>query len=392
MRKRDTGLSTRSVHGGEEEPSFARAIHGPVFHTVSFGYPDVDEWLDVAQGRASGHVYSRNTNPTVDVFEEKIRLLEGGEAATSAATGMAAISSCLYALLKPGRRLVASRDVYGGTVRLLTEFLPHIGVDVALVPARTDLLVQTLDAPADVVYLETPTNPMLHVLDLERVVRAAHHQGALVVVDNTVATPIHQAPLSLGVDLVVHSATKYLGGHGDVLGGVVVGKRNLVERIFAYREIHGAALHADAADRLIRGMKTLELRVTRQSDNAQHIAEFLNEHRKVRKVYYPGLPSHPDHAIAARQMRGFGGLLSLSLGDDFAAVRRFCSGLRLAHNAASLGAVETMIGLPCTASHVECTPEQRAELGIPEGLVRLSVGIEDVEDLLDDLDNALQGV
>lgn len=384
--------STLSVWGGETEPSFARATHIPVVHSVSYSYPDIDEWLAAATGRIDGHIYSRNTNPTVAVFEEKVRLLEDGEAATSASTGMAAISATLFALLAPGQRIVATKGSYGGTIRILTEFLPRMGVEVVLTEVTNEALLEALETPCDVVYLETPTNPMLCVLDLERIIRAARDRGAIVIVDNTFATPINQSPLSFGADLVLHSATKYLGGHGDALGGVVVGRRELIDKVFAYREINGATLHASTAYLLIRGLKTLELRVERQNASAQRIAMFLEGHAKVESVNYPGLTSHPSHAIAARQMRGFGGMLSFNLKGEFDAVRRFSGALQFAHAAASLGAVETMIGLPATASHVECTREERARLGIPEGLIRYSTGIENVEDLLADLEQALEAV
>jgi cystathionine gamma-synthase len=229
-------------------------------------------------------------------------------------------------------------------------------------------------------------------MDIERLARAGHDAGAVVIVDNTFATPINQNPLSLGADLVVHSATKFLGGHADALGGVVVGSSELIEKVYRYREINGATLDPMAAYLLLRGMKTLHLRVERQGQSAQKIAEFLSEHPKVLGVNYPGLPSHPHHDIARKQMRGFGGMLSFSIGDDLEAVRKFIPRLRLAHAAANLGSVETIVGPPATTSHVEVPAHERAALGIPEGLVRYSTGIEDVHDLLEDLESALEAI
>lgn len=387
------GRGTLSVWGGEDRYLLDRATQVPVVHSVSFGYDDLDDWIDVALGRAEGHIYGRNTNPTVAVFEEKVRLLEGGEAVTSASTGMAAISNTLHALLAPGKRVVSVKDTYGGTTKVFTDFLPAYGVAVELCDTTDfDAIEAEVANGCDILYLESPTNPTLKVIDLERLAKAGHDQGAVVVVDNTVATPINQSPLALGADLVVHSATKFLGGHADALGGVVIGSSELIEKVFHYREINGATLHPMAAYLLLRGMKTLELRVQRQGESAQEIAEYLEEHPKVRSVHYPGLASHPQHAIAKRQMRGFGGMLSFSLGDDLDAIRKFLPRIRLAHAAANLGAVETIVAPPATSSHVEVPASERAALGVPEGLIRYSVGIENVSDLLADLEAALEAI
>lgn len=392
----DTGSpskETLAVWGGEDEYLVKGSTQVPVVHSVSFGYDDLDEWIDVALGKSEGHIYSRNTNPTVAVFEEKIRLLEGGEAATSASTGMAAISNTLHTLLRPGKRVVSVKDTYGGTSVVFQEFLPAYGIEVELIDTTDfEAIEAAIVGGCDVLYLETPTNPTLKVLDLERLISAGHAQGATVVVDNTFATPINQNPLSFGADLVVHSATKFLGGHADALGGVIVGNRDLVDRVYHYREINGATLHPMAAYLLLRGMKTLGLRVERQNASAQKIAEYLEAHEKVTAVNYPGLPSHPQHEIAAKQMRGFTGMLSFSIGDNLELVRKFLPKLRFAHRAANLGTVETVVGPPVTTSHVECTLEERAALGIPEGLIRYSTGIEDVDDLITDLDHAFEAV
>jgi cystathionine gamma-synthase len=388
--QRPDSLETLAVWAGEEHSLLDRATQVPVVHSVGFGYENLEEWHDVATGAAPGHIYGRNTNPTVAVFEEKLRLLEGAEAATSASTGMAAISNLLYALLEPGRRVVSVKDTYGGTSMLFTKYLPRVGVEVELVDTTdADGVEQAMDRGCDLLYLETPTNPTLKIIDLPRLLAAGRDRGAVTVVDNTFATPVIQRPLALGADLVVHSATKFLGGHADALGGAVVGRGDLVEEVFRYREINGATLHPEAAYLLLRGMKTLHLRVERQSANAMAVAEFLEAHPKVTAVNYPGLPSHPHHDIAMRQMTSGGGMLSFALDGDLEAVKQFLPRLRLAHRAANLGAVETTVGPPATTSHVECTPEERAALGIPEGLVRYSAGIENVDDLIADLDRAL---
>lgn len=392
MKDGNLKMETLAVWAGEAGEEFwQRSTQVPVVNSVSFGYRDLGEWRDVALDRAEGHIYSRNTNPTVHVFEEKMRLLEGAEAAVSFASGMAAISDTLFALLRPGDRVVSIKDSYGGTNRIFTEFLPRWGVEVELCDTTDHEQIEAEVAKGcALLYLETPTNPTVKIVDIERLAAAAHKAGALVVADNTFATPINQNPLALGSDLVLHSASKYLGGHADVLGGVLCGASGLVEKVYAYREINGAVLAPWSAYELLRSIKTLALRVERQNSNAMTIAEFLAGHPAVEQVYYPGLPSHQNHDVAARQMRGFGGMLSFMLRGGLEAVGRVLPRLRLAHRAANLGAVETIVGPPATTSHVECTEEERAAMGIPEGLVRYSVGIENAEDLMADLNQALR--
>ncbi len=389
--RRSMGVGTQCVWSGEEGPLTHGATQVPVVHSVSFGYPDVDEWLDVALGRKSGHIYGRNTNPTVEVFEEKVRLLEGAESATSASTGMGIISSALFALLSPGQRVVSVKDTYGGTNLIFTEFFPRFNIDVTLCDTTNHEQIESEIAKGcNVVYLETPTNPTTKVVDIARLAAAGRAAGATVIVDNTFATPINQNPLELGADLVLHSATKFLGGHADALGGVICGSHGLVDQVFHYREINGATLHPMAAYLLLRGMKTLELRILRQNESALAIARYLEAHPAIARVFYPGLASHEGHEIAKTQMRGFGGVLSFMLKDDsFEAVRRFVPRLRFAHAAANLGAVETVIGPPATTSHVECTLEERVAMGIPESLIRYSTGIENANDLIADLEQAL---
>ncbi len=324
------------------------------------------------------------------MFEEKVRQLEGAEAATSFATGMAAISNTLFTLLAPGDRVVSVKDTYGGTNKIFTEFLPHFHVNATLCDTTNhDAIEAEIRQGCAVLYLETPTNPTLKVLDLARLARVGHEVGAVVVADNTFATPINCNPLALGVDLVLHSATKFLGGHADALGGIVCGSKTLIDRIYHYREITGATLDPMAAYLLLRGMKTLHLRIRQQNESALKIAHFLPTHPLIESVFYPGLESHEGHEIACRQMRGFGGVMSFTLRGDFDTVRDFLPRLRLAHLAANLGAVETVAGPPATTSHVECTREERAAMGIPEALIRYSVGIEDTDDLIADLQQAL---
>lgn len=385
------GKSTQAVWYGEEESLMQNATQVPVVHSVSFGYKDVDEWLDVALGKKKGHIYGRNTNPTVDVFEQKICQLEGAEAATSAATGMGIISSTLFAFLKPGDRIVSVKDTYGGTNVIFTEFLPRFNVDVELCDTTDhEAIEREIAKGCKLLYLESPTNPTIKIIDLKRLAAAGKAVGAIVVVDNTFATPINQQPLSLGADMVLHSATKFLGGHADALGGVICGAKELVEKVYHYREINGATLDPMSAYLLLRGMKTLALRIERQNENACKVAQFLSSHPQVAKVYHPSLETHEGHEIAKKQMSGFGAMLSFTLKEDsFEAVGKVIANLKYAHAAANLGAVETIVGPPATTSHVECTREERAAMGIPEALIRYSTGIENVEDLIEDLRNAL---
>lgn len=392
--KHDTaaGPGTRAVWSGEQGDRWAGETQVSVALSVSFGYKTVEEWIEVALGKKAGHIYGRNTNPTVAAFEEKVRELEGAEAATSFASGMAAISNTLFTLLSPGDRVVSINDTYGGTNKLFIEFLPRFGVKVSLSDTSDHQAIEAAIAlGTKLLYLESPTNPTVKVVDIARLAAAAHRHGALVVVDNTLATPMNQHPLELGADLVVHSATKFLGGHADALGGVVCGRKDLVDRIYHFREINGACLEPMSAYLLLRGMKTLHLRVRQQNQSALKIARFLESHPQVARVFYPGLATHENHDIACRQMAGFGGVLSFSLHGGFEAVKSFLPRLRYVHLAANLGAVETVAGPPATTSHVESTPEERSASGIPEALIRYSVGIEDVEDLISDLRHALDG-
>ncbi|HXR18230.1 MAG TPA: cystathionine gamma-synthase family protein [Terriglobales bacterium] len=387
-------IGTQVVWAGEEESLAQGATQVPIVQSVAFGYDDLEAWQDVALGRKPGHIYSRNTNPTVSALEEKLRVLERAEAATSMASGMAAISNSLFALLRPGDRIVAVKDTYGGTNQLFREFFPKMNLLVQLCDTTDFQQIEAEIAKGcKIVYLETPTNPTLKVMDIARLAKAGHRVGATVLTDNTFATPINQRPLELGSDLVLHSASKFLGGHADALGGIVCGRKELIEPIFHFREITGAALDPFAAYLLLRGLKTLEIRVERQNASALKVARYLQGHERVAEVHYPGLESHPQHDIARRQMPGgFGGMLSFVLRGDYGAVKEFLPRLKFAHRAANLGAVETIVGPPATTSHVEVSAKDRATMGIPEALIRYSTGIEHVDDLIADLAQALSTV
>ncbi|MBI9043435.1 MAG: cystathionine gamma-synthase family protein [Anaerolineaceae bacterium] len=388
------GPSTRSVHLSQRIDPATHAVVPPIVQNAAFAYETLEQWLDVALKKEAGDIYSRNSNPTTRIFEEKIAELEGAEAATSFSTGMAAISTTLFALLSTGQRAVSVKDCYGGTYLTFTHILPRFGVESVVCETDDhDQIEAEIAKGCDVLYLETPTNPTLKVVDLERLFKAGHAAGAVTIVDNTFATPLNQTPMALGADLVIHSATKFLGGHGDLLGGVVCGKKDWVKKVYEYREIIGPSMDPNTAFLLLRSLKTLGLRIERQNKNALAIARFLETQPQVSQVNYPGLESHQNYEIARKQMHGgFGGMLSFDLQGGFEAVSRFLPKLKYAYMAANLGQVETIVGPPATTSHVELTKEERAEAGIPEGLIRYSVGIEDIEDLIADLTQAFQAL
>ncbi|KMJ54375.1 cystathionine gamma-synthase [Vogesella sp. EB] len=383
--------ATLAVRAGEDDYRPHAALAVPIEFGIAHGYPDVDSWEQVARGEVAGPLYARNSaHPTSLALEAKLAALEGAAAAVSFGSGMAAISSTLLALLKPGARVVAGKDTYGGSHYLLQHTLPQWGVQVTLCDTTDAAAFEAaLAGGCELLYLESPTNPLLKVQDIRRLAAAGHAAGALVVIDNTFATPVNQNPLALGADLVLHSATKFLGGHADAMGGIVCGSQALTDRIRHYREIHGACLDPMSAFLILRGIKTLALRMRQHNDNALALAQWLQQQPAVAQVNYPGLPDHPQHAIARAQMQGFGGVLSFELAGGFAAVRRLLPHCQLLIRAATLGTVDTLLGVPSTTSHVECTEQERIALGIPGGLVRCSVGIEDIRDIIADLQQAL---
>jgi len=388
------GKGTASVWAGEQSHApFERSTQIPVVHSVSFGYDDIDTWQAVSLGQQEGHIYSRNTNPTVRAFEEKICTLEGAEAATSFSTGMAAISGTLFTFLRPSDRIVSIKDSYGGTNKLFTEFLPAFGIHVGLCDT-TDFqqIEREIRLGCKLLYLETPTNPTVKIVDIERLAKVAHQVGALVVVDNTFATPINQNPIPLGADIVLHSATKFLGGHADALGGAACGNKALIQEIYHFREINGAALSPADAYNLLRGMKTLSLRVTRQNESALTIARWLQRHPAVDQVNYPGLESHPQYELARRQMKKGGTVVAFDIVGDKDACFRFLDALKLVDISNNLGDSKSLVTHPATTTHSRLKPEERAALGIGDGLVRLSAGLEAEADLLTDLSRALEAV
>jgi cystathionine beta-lyase/cystathionine gamma-synthase len=383
------GPTTRLVHGARRPELNAGAVAPPIYQTSTFHFPAEHS---EASERGHTYLYTRTDNPSVEVPAELIRQLEGGESARLFGSGMGAITSTVLSLVKPGDEVVAAGGLYGGTTDLLTDLLPRFGVHVrSLSDADAREPEGNLGPSTRIVVLESPTNPLLHVTDIARWAAACDQLGALLIVDNTFATPINQNPLALGADLVIHSATKYLGGHSDLLAGALVGPERLVSRVDE-KGYHGAVLDPFAAYLLGRSLKTLALRVERQNTNGARVAAAVEGHPAVSAVHYPGHASPEEEAIAARQMRGRGGVVSLSLRGGAAEVDRFLRGLRFVHVASSLGGVESLASVPRLTSHRHATPAERHAAGIEDNLVRLAFGIEDTSDLVRDVTESLDAL
>jgi cystathionine gamma-synthase len=378
------GFDTRAVHAGQEFDETTGAVIPPVHFSSTYAQDGIG-------GLRGGYEYGRSANPTRSALQEQLAALEGGAHALSFASGLAAEDALLRAVLKPGDEVLLGNDVYGGTYRLIARILGPWGVSVRVVEMSDLAAVAAAleERPARILWVETPSNPLLKISDIAGLARLGHAAGALVVVDNTFASPALQQPLALGADVVVHSTTKYLGGHSDVLGGALVtNDADVAERAGFLQFAAGAVSGPMDAWLTTRGIKTLGLRMQRHSENAQAIAEFLAAHSAVSRVHYPGLPSHPGHTLAAQQMTGFGGIVSLELADA-ATARRFAESLRLFTLAESLGGVESLVNYPDAMTHASV---RGTELAVPENLVRLSVGIETAADLIADLDGALSGL
>jgi cystathionine beta-lyase/cystathionine gamma-synthase len=383
--------STKSVHGTEGNDPATGSVVTPIFQTVTFGFKTARAVRDAVSGGSGDYVYTRWSNPTTVVLEKKLADLEGGEESAFFSSGMAAISSAVIASVKRGDHVLATRDLYGETFRLVHDFLPSFGVRTSLVEATDpDAILGGVRENTRVLYVETPTNPTLKVVDIRKAAKAAHSVGALLLVDSTFASPLGQRPIALGADVVLHSATKYLGGHSDVTAGAAVGSRTQIRLIKKMRNLLGGTLDPHAAFLVLRGIKTLSIRMQRHNENAMALAKFLAAHERVARVNYPGLEGHPQHGLARRQMEGYGGMLSFELKGSMKEATGFTESLRVATLGASLGAVETLVVQPAGMTHTQLSPEERRRVGISDTLIRVSVGIEDAEDLIEDFDRALR--
>lgn len=387
------GFSTRAIHQGYDPQSHGGALVPPVYQTATYAFASVEYGAACFAGEQAGHVYSRISNPTLALLEQRMASLEGAEAGLALASGMGAITSTLWTLLRPGDELIVGETLYGCTFAFLHHGIGEFGVKIRHVDLSDLAALEAAITPQTrMIYFETPANPNMHLVDIPAVVGVARRHELLVTVDNTYCTPYLQRPLELGADLVVHSATKYLSGHGDLTAGMVLGRRALIERIRlqGLKDMTGAVLSAQDAALLMRGLKTLALRMERHCSNALRVAQFLERQAQIEVIRYPGLSSFPQFGLAQRQMRLPGGMIAFELKGGQQAGRRFMNALQVFSRAVSLGDAESLAQHPASMTHSSYTAQERAEHGISEGLVRLSVGLEDIEDLLADLGQALR--
>jgi cystathionine beta-lyase/cystathionine gamma-synthase len=376
------GFSTRAIHAGQDADPATGATVVPIYATSTY--------TQSAPGQHKGYEYSRSGNPTRTALETALAALEEGERGLAFASGLAATTAVFGALLRPGDEVVASADLYGGTFRLLDKVFKPWGLVAKYTDDSTASGFEELITPkTKLVWIETPTNPLLQILDIAAIAEVAHKHGAKLAVDNTFASPYLQQPLKLGADIVVHSTTKYLGGHSDVVGGCIVGAKELLDPIKFYQNAAGGVPGPFDSYLVLRGLKTLAVRMDRHCDNAVSLAAWLVKHPAVAKVYYPGLPDHPNHAVARKQMRSFGGMISLKLHGGIPAAKQFLTRTKLFSLAESLGGVESLVCHPTTMTHASIPKDVREARGVDDGLIRLSVGIEDVADLRADLEHAL---
>lgn len=382
------GLATRCIHAGEIRDAHG-SPHTPLYNTTTFRFDSTADLLDVVDGRKPGSLYTRyGLNPTIHSLEEKLASLEGAEAAWAFCSGMAAEAALFFTHGREG--IVCVGDAYGGTLELLSAQLPLLSMRTNLVLGNElDLMESHLRDGSGLVFLETPSNPRLEVFDIAAIADICHRNGALLAVDNTFASPVNQRPLELGADFSVHSATKYLGGHSDITAGAIMGRKDLLAPIWNWRKNLGQMIAPETASLLARSLRSLVVRVERQNATAQAVAEAMARHPRVARVYYPGLADAPRHALAARQMRGFGGMLSIDVKGSGEEATRVADRLKLFALAPSLGGVESLVTQPTTTTHHGLSPEDRARRGISEAMLRLSIGLEDADDLIADLDQAL---
>jgi cystathionine gamma-synthase len=387
------GDSTRSVHAGERNHHVGDSVTTPIFQTSTFWFKNSAELCAFQEGRLAREEYGRYGNPTWSAVERKLCALEGGEAAVLFASGMCAATTLFLALLPKGTHLIVTSDCYRRTRQFIQDYLVKLDVETTVIePADTKALAAAIRDDTSLFFTESPTNPYLRVIDIEETVRVCHARGVKVVIDSTFASPVSQRALDGGADYVIHSATKFLGGHNDLLAGCAIGSAKAIAPVREAVGVLGGIIDPHAAYLLLRGLKTLSLRVERHNSNAMQMARWLEAHDAVRRVWYPGLESHPDHPTAARVMRGFGGVVTFELETDHEGAMRFVDACRIPYIAPSLGGVESLIEMPVTMSFWDLPREKRMEMGITDSLIRYSCGIEDADDLIADLDQALRAI
>jgi methionine-gamma-lyase len=387
----EDSIYTTAVHAGAAPEHYSGSLSVPVYQSAVFGFPDADRGAAINAGELPGYSYGRKGTPTQSALEVALCELEGGAAAIALSSGMAAISATLLTLLEPGDHVIASEYLYATSTTLLDQLLQPLGIGVTYVDATNpENFASGMTDRTKVMFIESPANPMLKLVDIEAAVQCAHARDLQVVIDNTFATPVNQRPLMFGVDIVIHSASKYLGGHGDLIAGGVIGPVEFIERLrWRTNKVLGGVIAPHTAWLVMRGIRTLPLRIERHNANAMKVAEFLESHPKVQRVYYPGLPSHPQHDLARRQMFGFGGMLAFEV-SGLEAGKRLVNSLKLCTLAVSLGNVETLIQHSASMTHAALPRDRRLAIGITDGLLRLSVGIERASDIIADLEQALE--
>ncbi len=389
---RAMGFATRAIHHGYDATGAEGALTPPLHLTSTFTFESAEQGGEMFAGEQPGHFYSRISNPTTDLLEKRIATLENGEAGLATASGMGAITSTLWTFLQPGDELITDKTLYGCTFAFMRHGLARFGITITHVDMTDpDQLSQAISSKTKIVYFETPANPNMRLVDISAISAISRQAGARCVVDNTYATPVITRPLELGADIVVHSATKYLGGHGDVVAGLVVGNSEDISeiRLVGMKDMTGAVMAPFNAMLVMRGLKTLKIRMRQHVESAERIAEFLYDHEAVSDVFYPGLPSFSQHDLARKQMDQFGGMIAVKLNGGYEAGLALMNGLNLIQRAVSLGDTETLIQHPASMTHSTYSPEERQEHGIDDGLVRISVGLEEVDDLICDLSSAL---
>jgi methionine-gamma-lyase len=383
------GDATLAIHAGEERYHVDAPVGVSIARTANFTFSSTEEMKRWAEGKSSAYIYTRYGNPTLALAEKKLAALEGAEAAVVTASGMAAISSALLAVLKAGDELIATRQLYGGGYRLMRDTFPRMGIVVRHVETDLAGIEHLVNPRTKALYIETPTNPTLRLVDLRKAVGFAKEWGIVSLIDNTIASPVLQKPIALGFNIVLHSATKFLAGHSDVIAGAAAGSQAMMDKVRDNIIYLGGSMDPEAAFLLIRGMKTLGVRVKRQCETAMIVAKFLERHPKVARVHYPGLASHPDHRLAKRQMSAFGSMMAFDHKGGLAGARRFCDRVRIFLLAASLGGVDSLVVLPMYTSHYRMSAAELRAAGVAPGAVRVSVGLEDPDDLIEDLRQAL---
>jgi methionine-gamma-lyase len=393
MSHKDAGFSTKSVHSGEKLCPLTGSITTPIYQTSNFGFTDLDSLKRVFADHSKGYFYTRYSNPTLEAVEGKLANLMGAQKALVFSSGMAALTTAVMSLVSSGDHIVSAFDIYGGTFNFFSNVLPRYGVTVDLLETtEVGKLTESIKPNTKIIFFESPTNPLLKLMDISEVAEIGKKHGVATFMDNTFATPFNQKPIEMGIDLVMHSATKYLGGHSDLIGGVVGGDEGLIRKVMLFRYVFGGIPDPQSAWLLMRGVKTLKVRMEAHNHNGMKVARFLENHSRVDRVYYPGLKSHPQQELAKRQMKGFGGMVSFEVAGGNDALGQFLGRLRICQLAVSLGGIESLICPPALTTHRRLSKSERIKAGIKDNLLRLSVGIEDAQDLIGDLERALNSI